>query len=440
MTFEASMSQLGRDLSLLLMEPAPMPPADVQPALAARESTMQLLDILALGNALGRRESTRDASEMVRNPTGTLNRIREQLGRVPADDAHGLLSAESTVRSTQLWLSVHRHATVAKHEWGAASPDSRPQGGHAWSLAADGAALTGAISIVDRHLATALKAAGRVDDGERLQETATSGLRLAAAQVAALARNGDLEDPPPLVKAGLPKPVAVRSRAGQREGYRRLQRLVDGVDSMHPVQLRAVLVEHAQTLAAASRLVTGDPLLATAMMDCAHDTHRTAQALNRVQSLEPRDSRPVVQAHQLRLFVTAELRSGRNPDVGMAVARAMARTSAAVANCAERQVRAGRWLVGDGGNPSRPLWVQADLGDHRPDALRHAQAAAHTASKTRGLTAPDPMPGYAPDARLRPPRESLGGLVQGQEPVDRPSTPAHRLAPPRTNHQAVGLD
>lgn len=427
------MSEVGRHLALLVQEPSPMPEPDtIDHALAGRESAHLLLDALHHENALGRRAAGHlSVSELTRNPTGVMNRLRSDLPRFPVPDAHLLLAAEGATRASRLWLGLHRHAVVARHEWQTADPRTRPTAESAWPVIADGAAIVGALVALDRHLAPALLSAGKGTEADQLQESRWSGLRLAAAEVRALTGAGDLTDPPPLRKPGLPNPVVVRSRAGQREGHRRLSQLLRETPDQHPVQLQAVATRLGRMALGAAPLVQ-DPRLAAVLGENARDLQRGAQALNRVDALIPRDGRALMQAAQLERFVAGALAAGGNQqDVGMTVARELAGACAAVAACAERQVREGRWLIADGSDPARPLWVQADTNDHRPDALTHLATAAANARQASALALPDSMPAYAPSARLSPARASLGDVLDTAEERRRPASPSQRLAPPK---------
>lgn len=430
MTFEESLSQIGRDLAWLIADPIPVHDADVEPALAGRESIHQLLDTLAADGALGRRMGGTKVAELVQDPSAVMNNLRRKTARIPAQDPHALLAADGTTPTSRLWLSIHRHAVVARHEWAHADPSSRPREADLWPLMADGAALTGAVAVLDRRLVPALQRAGRDEDARLIGAGGLSGLRLAAERVGALARTGPLPNPAPLRRPGPRSPVAVRSVLAQREGYRRLNELLTSSTGAHPKQMQALLALHAGTIGRAATLVGDRPDLAAAMLEHARHIARATQAMKRIESIQDLDPRPVVQARQLDKFVTAELDAARRSDVGMVVARAMPATWRTLIEYADRHVAAGRWLVGTDDPDRGPLWVRADLLDRRPDALDALHQARESADLAAARVGPDPLPAQAPAVHVRPAREALAGLLASTDVTERPRTPLHRVTPP----------
>lgn len=422
------MSEIGRRLALLLTEPAPVPAASLTAALAARESTLQLLDTLLADGAIGRRANGGGVTELARNPTGVMNTLRAKGPRLPAADSHEVLVAEPTGRAETLWAGVHRHAVVARHQWETADRASRPTGTRAWPLTADSAALTAALTHLDAPLADALRRAGRTADADVLEQTRWSGLDVAAREVWALAHRGDLTDSPPLRTRGVPNPVVVRSGPGQREGGHRLLTQLR-LAHLSPQAMSALLNLHGQTALAAARLLEGTPVAAR-LVDHARDVHQAARRLNGAATVEGSDQRAVMQAHQLKTFVDAELRAGRRADVGLTVARQAPQVIAAINERATIEVREGRWLVPDEVEHDQPLWVQADMGDHRPAALSYLAAATVGAVELAHLAGPDPAQTAITDARLQPARETLAQAVTTRMNVTRPDEPAARLAPP----------
>src|SRR5665647_1857271 len=155
-----------------------------------------------------------------------------------------------------------------------------------------------------------------------------------------------------------------------------------------------------------------------------------ARRLNAAATIEGSDQRAVMQAHQLKTFVEAELRAGRRADVGLTVARQAPQIITAISERATTEVREGRWLVPDAVEHDQPLWIQADMGDHQPAALGYLTAAAVGAVELAQLAGPDPLPVNIADARLQPPRETLAQAVAARMNVTRPDEPAARLAPP----------
>src|SRR5665647_393679 len=113
LSFEESMSEIGRRLALLLAEPAPVPAASLSAALAARESTLQLLDTLLADRAIGRRANGGGVTELARNPTGVMNTLRAKGPRLPAADSHEVRVTEPTGRAATLGAGVHRPAVGA---------------------------------------------------------------------------------------------------------------------------------------------------------------------------------------------------------------------------------------------------------------------------------------------------------------------------------------
>lgn len=430
-SFEESMSEIGRRLALLLAEPEPVPAASLTAALAGRESTLQLLDTLLADGAIGRRAKAGGVTELARNPTGVMNALRARGPRLAAADSHEVLVTEPHGRAETLWAGVHRHAVVARHQWETADRASRPTGKRAWPLTADSAALTAALTHLDAPLAGALRLAGRTTDAELLEQTRWSGLDVAAREVWALAHRGDLTDSPPLRAGGVPNPVVVRSGPGQREGGRRLLTQLE-LAHLSPQALSALLNLHGQTALAAAQLLEGP--VAARLVEHAREAHQASRRLNAVTTIEGSDQRAVMQAHQLKTFVEAELRTGRRAEVGLTVARQAPQIIAAINERASIEVREGRWLVPDAVEHDQPLWIQADMGDHRPAALGYLTAATVAAVEVGDLAGPDLAPAAVTDARLEPPRETLAQAIRSRLNVTRPDEPAARLAPPTAIH------
>ena len=435
------MSEIGRRLALLITEPDPVPGGALPAALAARQSVQGLLDTLALDGVLGRRLTARgdEIRELVRNPTGTFNRARAAMPKIAADDVHDLLVQEGRSRAEDLWLGVHRHAVVAEHEWSAAEGSSRPTGPRAWPVTADAIAVTAALAHLEPAVADALRRDGRPREADAVEQVRWSGLDRAVDQAWRLATAGPLEDPTPLRKPGVPNAVVVRSRPSQREGGRRLLAQLH-LTPVTPKAMQAVLVLHGRTLLAAAELVGPSPT-ADALRTHARAVDRAQRRLDGATALAPADGRVVAQAQQLHLFTTAELAAGRRGDVGMEVARQTLPLAAALADVAAAKVRAGHWLVADGTDHTRPLWVQADMGDHRPDVLDRLADLVSTGREVATRAAPDPFPAVAPEVRLTPPREVLTSAVQAvtSAPLARPEDPSARLAPPAEPERPLTL-
>jgi hypothetical protein len=429
-SYEESMSEVGRGLALLLAEEVPVPDSALQPALAARHATARLLDELAGAGALGRRVGGLELCELVRNPMGSFNRLRVEAPVIQADDAHALLSVEAMTRQERLWLSVYRHAVVARHEWVTADPRSRPTGAGAWPVTADGAAVAAAVLHLEQPLSAALRRAGRGEDADRLDQARWSGLDRAALEVSRLAASGDLTDPPVLRRPGVANPLVVRSRPGQREGGRRLVEHLEHT-RMSPQAVQAVLTLEGRTVLAAADIVAGTEVGA-ALVAHARELLVAARRLDACGSVQTSDPRAVMQAHQLHSFVAGEVGAGRCADVAMEVARRAPVTIAAVARRAREDVSAGRWLVADGQDHDRPLWVQADMGDRRPDVLDRLVRVTDSARDLAAIADPDPLAGEVLDVRLTPPREVLSVAAGTARPLGpRPADPSARLTPSR---------
>lgn len=426
------MSEVGRGLALLLAEDVPVPDSALQPALAARHAIARLLDELAGAGVLGRRAAGLDLCELVRNPTGSFNRLRAGAPVIEADDAHALLSVEGVTRQETLWLNVYRHAVVARHEWVMADPRSRPTGAGAWPVTADGAAVAAAVLHLEQPLSAALRRAGRGEDGDRLDQARWSGLDRAALEVARLAASGDLTDPPVLRRPGVVNPVVVRSRPGQREGGRRLVEHLEHT-RMSPKAVQAVLTLESRTVLAAADIVAGTEV-AAALVAHARGLLVAARRLEACGSVHTSDTRAVMQADQLHSFVAGEVGAGRCADVAMEVARQAPAVIAAVARRAREDVDAGRWLVADGRDHDRPLWVQADMGARRPDVFDRLVRVGDSARDLAAIADPDPLAGEVFDVRLTPAREALSVAVGTTRPLGpRPADPSARFALSRGN-------
>lgn len=427
MTYEEAMGEVGRALALLLTDPRPVTDAALEPALAARESVLVLLAAQASDGALGRRASSGAISELVSNPTGAFNLLRSRLPRVAAENPHQLLAAQPQDDASSLWLLAHRNAVVATHLWRTAEPSSRPRGAATWPVTADAAALTAALTRLDPAIAGALRRAGRSGAAAVLEESRWSGLAHVTEAVGALAAAGDLSDPAPLRRPGTPAPVAVRGMAGLREGNRRLVTHLRE-QPLSPQALQVVMSRHGSSILTAADLV-GPGALASSLTEHARRVALATRRLGAVASVEASDRRAPLQAHQIHAFLVDEARGPRRPEAGQAVARHAPVTIAALAERAFSDVQTGRWYVADGEDPGRPMWVQADHHDHRPEVLDHLKEAAEEASALIELVEPD----ESVRARVTPPRERLEvgtGLAARMAAALRPAVPAERLAPP----------
>lgn len=420
------MSEIGRGLAGLLVERVRVPDPVLPAALAARNEVRALLEVLAYDGALGRKAATADLSELVRNPTGTFNRLRQATPVIDNPGAHDLLAASGRTAVEAAWLGVHRHAIVAGHEWATADRASRPRGAAAWSLVADGAAIATATLHLEVDVEAALRRAGRTGDADRLEQARTSGLDRAIREVMLLARSGDLPDPPPLRRPGVPNPVAVYTPALQREGGRRLVAQLDA-EQLSPRAMRAVLTEHARTLMTAGAIL-GDGGLSDGLSDLAREVMVAARRLQATASVEPTGRRAVIQAQQLHAFIASERHRDPRPEVAIEAAHQAHATLSALVRRATADVSAGRWLVADGERHDGPLWVTADMGDHKPDVLTRLAHARTTAAPISHGTTPDPATTHPSGPRLVPPRESLDAVSAEVFRPRRPQDPGARLA------------
>ena len=200
---------------------------------------------------------------------------------------------------------------------------------------------------------------------------------------------------------------------------------------MSPQAVQAVLTLEGRTVLAAADIVAGTEVGA-ALVAHARELLVAARRLDACGSVQTSDPRAVMQAHQLHSFVAGEVGAGRCADVAMEVARRAPVTIAAVARRAREDVSAGRWLVADGQDHDRPLWVQADMGDRRPDVLDRLVRVTDSARDLAAIADPDPLAGEVLDVRLTPPREVLSvaaGTARSLGP--RPADPSARLTPSR---------
>ncbi len=452
MSYEESVSEVGRHLALLLAESDAVPATEVDNALGGRESVLRLLDTLAERGGLGHSGVAVNATpeQVAGDPVGLMNSARRRMGRLPDADSHARLAAEPTSRVGALWLGLHRHAVAAREQiigTTGETPTPKVTGlrdgplKH-WSHVADGAAILGAVVELDRPLIEALRADGRAGttrDGSRteaykvLLDTHSAGVGLAVAGARTLAAAGPLPDPEPLRPARI-RPAAVRTRKSQREGHRRLAALLREIQGLRPEEYRAILAHHVATVVAAAELVT-NPVHAKILSEHAAGLEPLDRALSRTASLEPGDGRAFAQAQELTRFVSAELTGARLEDVGLTVLRALPETSRSLAQALERD--RPTWLVAGATEADKYLWVRADVMACRQadaDALITApKAMAVPASELTMLAMagapvpPDPIPGYLADARLIPPRETLAGPLGGAPTLERPVQPGLTL-------------
>jgi hypothetical protein len=289
-----------------------------------------------------------------------------------------------------------------------------PDSSQAWAGIADVAAITGVLADLDADLVrAAARLPGREALADDLSRAATSGLALAARETAALAAAG------PLPPRGL-QPPAPTNRVVVRvadphtavAAQQQLAALLRTAGHIRPERLQLITIGHLRACTALiAALDTGTTTEGRQLVgDLRHHARLLLQAADRrpvAASLYGSDPLPVRQAAELyqalkrpgdlilRIVADAELVQG--------FAAALADTTRALAETADRHLAAGVWLI--------QVQVDDGLAWQPPDSLHDVPqpfqalraAAVHAEHLTRLLPAADQaVPAPAPRRALAP--------------------------------------
>lgn len=436
MTFPQESSALARELARLAASDASarLSAKGLSTALSARHGVLVLLRQV-LSEATGSNTALdatvagrpgrmlRSVEELEARPVGVLARA---LATHPAPSLPLDLDGQAPTGGAEAWRRASRHALLAGHEWSTRPP--RLTAAQAWSAVADVAALATALSVVDADLATSARALPGIDleVTEQLQAAATSGLRTAAGEAAALAAAG------PLPAWGEPGPessptrvLLVRSPADVAGAQSRIAAQVAAAGDLSPQAVTLVATGQVRVLAAASETLKHvDPARADRARELARSVASVVAGRHRLAALMPDDPRPVVQTRELVQRVAT---LGRDQGSLAALAAVVDRCPAVLAALSRRgdqALRTGQWLVPnvDAEQAADPLWRKAGREDPEPSLL------AGLSGVTARSTAFTPAPAAWTGPGAAPPREVLAG-VGALARRSRPQRPGSRGGP-----------
>ncbi|MGF1653956.1 MAG: hypothetical protein ACFCUP_11650 [Actinomycetales bacterium] len=391
--------------------------------------------------------ATHSVQALERDPVATLIRVLATVptpAPVPPSDLAGPPPASPAGRA---WDRIRRLSLLAEHEWTERAPV--PRGDERWSAAADAAAITRAISVLDHDLLTAAHAHPPMHPPVRdaLAASTTCGLRVTATEVLARARAGPL---PPWGAPGPernPRPLlAVHQPADLVAGHRRLTAQITRATDLSPHTTVRLLRGQAILLAtAATALARTDPDLARHATGLAHLLDRATTGTHPLATLAPDDPRPHLQTRALLLGVaTAGARGWNNPRA-QAYLPALAEVihhAPHVVHALERHanasVRAGRWLVPNT-NASAPddlLWRRSRVHEWKraPTAAREIDTPPRLLRQLSDVAEQLQHPPHARPPRTAtatpdiPPRQTLADITH-PIPWPRTSRPISRTRP-----------
>jgi hypothetical protein len=412
-SYNDHVSDLARALARLVAAPQPPPPPADLPLVAAYRS--DVVDALSgLHRRLFPAASTvaglglDRARDIEREPVRALGTLLAQHPRGgPAD----LSPSERLERTPQTWAArqwraAAQHALLATDAASRLAPSWDADPDTAWQAAADLADITEAFAVADNDLAAA-HAAYPDQAGALPSASAYTGLRVAAAECAQLARRGPLTqlDAPNTGPPTPAHPMVVRGLADLADAQHRLARMVrDSDPGIAPEMLAQVATGQARAHLSAERI-----LHAAGEHDRAHanDYREAASALRararnfaaiadscgRVRSLHRGPLGPAHQTgeimralHRVDETLTAERGAAAAPYVLAWAARGEDVISA-IDRITRQAVHAGDYLIPSDypdRQAERPAWVPARMLTARPQLLDDTTIAAE---RERGISA-----------------------------------------------------
>jgi len=408
-SYNDHVSDLARALARLVATPQPTPPADLPLIAAYRDDVVNALSDLhrrlfpsvAIGDGPGGDR----ARNIEREPVRALGAL---LAQHPRGGPASLSPTERLERTPQTWVtgqwrSAAQHALLAVDAAARLSSDWDADPDTAWQAVADLADITAAFAVADNDLAGTYP-----DHAEGLSPTAAySGLRLAAAECAQLARRGPLTQlaatdtgpPPPAY------PMVVRGPIDLAEAQHRLARMIrDSDPGIAPETLAQVATGQARAHLSAERILHAasehDPshtddyrAAAAALRARANGFAEIAESCGRVRSLHRGPLNPPHQTGEI-MRALRRVDDTLTPERGAAAAPYVLAWAArgedvitAIDNMTREAVNAGDYLVAsDYKNrlAERPAWVPAHVVTGPPQLLDDTTMAAE---RERGISA-----------------------------------------------------
>lgn len=419
---------------LMARQSADLDPPGYAQALIGRSATLALAaavhrEVAGIGpHAVGRALADLEA-----HPVAALGRALYERVRVEPDVAPSEVLARTSGTTTgRAWGEVARRAILAHHDW-----STGLSGGwtpvRAWTALADVAAMTETVTVLDRDLAVAAHAQGRHQDATSLTTAARSGLRVAAAEVHALALAGPLAAEPvervPMDRARVLPVATIGDLPGAQERLAAMLNHTLCLRPEHATQIVLGQARNAATIAALLRrasntsdyveaLGAGLGRLTRPLLTAANRPRRTA-------SIYPGDPRPLYQAGEMtRLLTRAEDGQPTPDDVEALVCYAahLGPVIRALTMSAGRETSSGRWLVPSQDEAS--TWIRFQPNLVEPPLLTGLRGVIPQADRvSAAATACQRSP--APTTLGLPPRHSLpAALALGQR--SRPTAPGNR--------------
>jgi hypothetical protein len=433
MTYREHMHALAVAMSDLLRDGGQVAPADLDLALTAHATVVQLLQTMHRDvTGIAHSPEPANLGGLERHPVAVLGRVlrnQPQLASVALSD----VAAAVGDPAANAWRDVARHAAVAAHDWQTATPGSRPRGEAAWSEIADVAALSESVAVLTQDLAAVAARTDRRGLADRLSDAATSGLAPAAVAVRTLAESG----PTPRGGETVPTPTRLILRVRVPEhlpaGLDRLAHLIRTSSAISPIHLQLV----ARVLGAAAR-ASGDALAdaghafdtaARSLREHAGALLAVASAPHRVVILEPSDPGALAQAQQLLDKLRDAARSGQPLPAALArdIGRAASEATAALATAVDDQVRTRRWLTpSEAAEPHELAWTPVVAGPPEPELVRATWNARATATAALAELRTDGQP-----TRWASPREVLAKALASRTAATATTRPLHPRTAPR---------
>ena len=336
---------------------ADLDPGEFDLALTGRGAVLELLATLHHDlTGIARRRLYATAAELESHPVAALSAAlrfhpRPTVAGPPSD----ILQLEVTSAAGRLWRDVARHAMLATHEW-ATGQVRKLDDAQAWAGTADVAAVTGLLTHLDRDLAAAVaQIPGRGQDARCLSEALTSGLRLAARETSALAASGPLAPRGP-DRAATPNRVIVRAGDGRQlvAAHHQLAALLRTAGHVRPERIRLMATSHLRTCQDWAAALARAPEVEVSRL--AADVGQHALLLREATfgttvaaSLEVGDALPLRQAGELRHALNARgptlsAEIAADPDLARGFVAALADTTRALAETADRHLAGGAWI------------------------------------------------------------------------------------------------
>lgn len=435
MTFADDTLEVAQSLGRLLATHAfELDHDGLQVALVARGATLDLARMLHRDIAGPRAGRVRDTvADLESNPVAALGRLLAKQPRIePLLSPTDVLS-KNHVGDAATWSALARASITATDAW-PVGHGATLQGPDAWGVIADSAALVEAVAVLDGDLIGAANRLGETGLAERLA-TNSSGLRLAAGQVRALAAAGPLpSEPHDVPSRPRPRVRVVRDVESAIEGQRSLAGLLRSAGHVRPEHAVQIAIAHVRVVRAITAgLLNGemkrddDAALAERVSALIEPLARAASRPGRVASIHAGDPRPLQQASELARFVTthAEAVHTARPGQLMAWASELHGSIEALSSRATRELDSRRWLVPDTADAATSVWAPLRV-DLDPPVLQTAVGQAAAIASTLRESAPKaealPEAGHrrnfamtaqarltAPLGSHRPPRASLPG-------------------------------